>query len=226
VTLDVAGMLAVRARLARLHDAQCVVAGADGDPAVERHRRELFGDPAEPGRPAEEPHRLLLEWIGQPSPKDSPLVIALKARGLLAREEIAALERLARRTVRRADGITSRTLGRRDGLAETYRWGPIRGSYVRSVAFADAEKILAMFETGAEFRIVGNHGHDEGPARRGDGPHHLLGDDAWRGLIDRWRRARGAAPLPPDPLSIRYRPEEGLRRLLGPVGGDWEPMTR
>lgn len=211
MTLDVAGMLAVRARVARLQEAMHVVAGDDA--AVDRHRRELFGDPAEPGRPTDEPHRLLLEWIGQPSPRDSPLLVALKARGLLDRGEWARLERLAVRAIRRVDGVTSRSLGGRDGLGESYRWGPTPGSYVRSVSFADAERILAMYETGAEFRIVGKQAPTDGPATRTD--------DDWRRLVDAWRAARGAAPLPTDPLAIRYDAEQALSKLVGPSAGLW-----
>ena len=217
VALDVAGMLAVRARLARLQEAALVVGpGGDGDPAVARHARELFGDLPEPGRPTKEPHRLaVLEWIGQPSPRDSPLILALRANGLLFRDKVAMLERMVRRTVRRADGVTSRSLTKeREGLAETYRWGPFPGTYVRSVRFADADRILGLFETGAEFRIVGTH-QASGPARRPD--------DDWRRLIDAWRRGRGLAPLPPDALSLRYGPDQGLRKIIG-AGGDWTPL--
>lgn len=217
VALDAAGMLAVRARLARLQEAALVVGpGGDGDPAVARHARELFGDLPEPGRPTEEPHRLLLEWIGQPSPRDSLLVMALRARGLLFREERDQLERMALRCVRRVDGTTSRTLTKeRDGLGETYRWGPFPGTYVRSVRFEDADRILSLFETGAEFRVIGKHVDPVGPAVRPDAD--------WRGLIDAWRRARGLPGLPADAFDVRYGPEQGLRKLIG-AGGDWTPL--
>jgi hypothetical protein len=214
---DAAAALAVRARVARLGEGLLVVGGGTGDPAVARHRRELFGVPAAPDpHPTEEPHRLLLEWVGQPSPTDAPLVLALKARGLLFADELLALARLAQRTVRRLDGITSRTLtSERDGLSETLTWGPLPGSYVRSVAFRDAERILGLFETGTEFRVVGRHRAVSPTARP---------DADWRRLIDAWRLARGRVPLPPDPLAIRYGPEEGLVKLHGPTGGLWHPL--
>jgi hypothetical protein len=214
VTLDTAGMLAVRARVARLQEGMHVV--AHDDPAVLRHARELFGIQGEPN-PSEAPHRLLLEWVGQASPRDSALVMALKARGLLLRHELAALDRLAQRTIRRVDGVTSRSLGTRDGLAETYRWGPAPGTYVASVAFADADRILALFETGAEFRIVGKHAGETGSAARPDAD--------WRRLIDAWRANRGHAALPPEGLAIRYHQEQGLTKML-PAGnaGYWTPF--
>lgn len=218
MSLDVAGMLAVRARVARLQEGLAVSAG--DDPAVERHRRELFGDQAEPtAHPTEEPHRVLLEWVGQPSPRDSPLVLALKAKGLLSRAEVAALDRMALRTIRRVDGVTSRSLGTREGLAETYRWGPLPGSYVISVSFADADRILSLYETGREFRVVGKHApaREAGPATRPD--------EDWRRLVNAWRAVPPSRPpLPPDPLALRYGPEEGLSRVKGPTGGYWSPM--
>jgi len=215
VRFDAAGALAVRAKLARLHEGRLVVAGDDA--AVERHRAALFGVPVV-GETATG-RRVLVEWIGEPSPRESELVMALRARGLLFAAELAVLERASLRRKARVDGLTSRTLtADRDGMTETIRWGPAVGSYVRALAFADARRIEDDPNIGHEFRIL-----DDAAAAAG----RVVRPDAhWLRLIN-WLRAKaGRPPVAADHAALRVRrgDEEGLRKIDG-LGrtGDWTP---
>lgn len=207
--VDVARAFALRAQIARERDGQEVVTASD--PATRRHDRELFGVADDPDfTPPEaryvQPKRVLLEWVGQPSPFTSPVVLALKAKGLLTPIHRIVLERAALLRIARVDGVTSRTLTKeRDGMSETHRWGPKPGTFVREVPFADARRILDG-PSGAEFRIAGSHADASGPVEA---------DSAWVGLLRALSKREGLPDLPPDAerLRLRHGTEEGLKGL-------------
>lgn len=216
MTLDVANALAVRARLARLHEGRDVVAPGGGDSAVDRHRAELFGEPVVGETAAR--GRVLVEWVGEPSPLDSPLLTALKLRGLLLPDERAVLRRASLLRKARVDGVTSRTLtAERDGYGETYRWGPVPGSYVRALTHADARRLFDDGRVAHEFRLLGE-GAAAGPAVRPDAH--------WLGLINAARRQAGRAPIAGGDarLAVSYGPEMGLVRMNALArDGEWHP---
>jgi hypothetical protein len=212
--LDAARALELRAAIARERDGQAVSA-AGRDPLVDRHGRELFGQIVEPDLTPPElrhvaPRRVLLEWIGQPSPFASETVLALKARGMLTAFHLHLLERAALKCIARVDGMTSRTLtAERDGLTETVRWGPKRGTFIREVAMVDAERILAS-PAGPEFRIVGKEARES----RHDP------DQAWKDALAGLRAIsqRQGLPLPPTDaeasrIRLRVAAEERLAKL-------------
>jgi len=215
----VADALAVRARVARLHEGRLVVApgGAGEDPAVARHAAALFGVPVV-GETAEA-RRVLVEWVGEPSPRDSVLVTALRTRGLLFLAEEAMLERAALMRIARVDGLTSRTLtAERDRMTETVRWGPDVDSYVRALSFADARRIEDDPDIGHEFRVLVDGTQASGRAIRPD--------EHWLRLINAMRRQRGLPPVAADhaALCIRHGAEQGLHKIDAPGRiGDWQP---
>ena len=149
---DVRRTFEIAARTARDRDDANVVLGGT-DPAIERHKEELFGTETAPDfTPIDAryvpPKTALIEWIGEPSPFDSELVQALRLRDLLHPIHRLILGKVALLRCARVDGHTSRTLGPRDGLTKTYRWGHRAGTYVQEVAFADVDRILEIGRLG------------------------------------------------------------------------------
>jgi hypothetical protein len=216
----VAGMLAVRARVARLHENRLVVAGGADDreaAAVARHRQELTGTPVA-GETATA-RRMLVEWVGEPSPLDSPLLMALTARGVLFADERAQLRRASLLRKARVDGLTSRTLtAERDRMTETICWGPHPGTYVRALAYADARRIFDDPQLAHEFVIV----EDEERARG----RMIRPDRYWLAAINAMRAGANRPPVAADhvALAVTYEPEFGLKKIDGHGRvGLWSP---
>lgn len=184
------------------------------DPSIERHAVELFGTPAEPNFvPANvryvEPRKVLMEWLGEPSPYDSELIRALIMRGLLSPVHRLILDRMSLMRRPRIDGHTSWTLGPREGLSRTYRWGKQRGTYLIEVDFVDVDRLLAIGATGLgktvnQFAVRGDYS-EAGPMR--------APDEAWAKALDRIAKQQHLPKLPAgaDRLRIASGPEETLK---------------
>ena len=187
----------------------------DRDPAIQRHKAELFGgeadaDPTPPEQRYTQPGRVQLEWLGDVSPFAGEVMSALRFLHKLPKPLAAALEKVALSIAYRVDGLTTRTLTKeRDGLTETITWGPRPGTYVREVTAKDADRILSG-PAGRQFRVVG-----------WDGAHPS------RDPVDIY--------LPPSmrpmarSVNVRIGPEENLTGVVvGSHGrmGAWEPTTR
>ena len=133
------------------------------DPAIERHRDELFGTPSDPDPTPIELRqagrgRVPLEWIGDDGPLAERRIDAAVTLGLIPKAVVELWKKVHERITTRIPGLTHHTMSReRDGMSETYTWGPHPGTYVQAVTHADADKILAG-TFGHQFRLVGYQG--------------------------------------------------------------------
>jgi len=214
-TLDIHRAMEIGARIARERDGINVVVGGT-DPSIERHRVELYGAPTAPDTSPVDmryvpPKTVLMEWVGEPSPFDSPLVQALRLKDLLTPIHRLVLGQVALLRRPRIDGVTSWTLGPRDGLTKTYRWGKQRGTFVVEVDFADVDRLLAIGQSGLardlnQFRVVGSHA-DALPA--------VAPDEAWAKVIRKISKREGLPTLPAgaERLRVRSGTEEAYRGI-------------
>jgi hypothetical protein len=133
-----------------------------GDPALERHRKELFGTPADPdATPPDERYvprgRVLMEWVGADVPYRDERILLAARQGLIPKDWADVLDRVMVKGNTRIDGRSTRSLRVEDGLSETVMWGPHPGTYVREVSAKDADTILGL-PCGVEFRVLGYAG--------------------------------------------------------------------
>jgi hypothetical protein len=131
------------------------------DPAVERHKDELFGTPvaADP-TPVDDrnagPGREYLEWIGEFGPLAQAKLAAAVELKLVPREVAEAWVILNEGATTRIPGISHHTMSvARDGMSEDYTWGPYE--YVIAVKRVDIDRILSG-SMGHQFRIIGYQG--------------------------------------------------------------------
>jgi hypothetical protein len=127
------------------------------DPAIERHKDELFGkpvakDPTPPEQRNPGPGRVLVEWIGEDGPYAEAKLAAAVELGLIPAAIVTAWKQLHERITTRIPGIAHHTMSvERDGMSETITWGPYE--YVRAVTIKDADTLLSS-SFGHQFRIL------------------------------------------------------------------------
>lgn len=118
-----------------------------------------------------------VEWVGERSPLESPLVeYKLARQGMpdgFTPHQAAVIRAAAKLRIGRWKGH-SREIGVRDGLSRTYLWGHRVKTFVRRMPYPDAERLKAS-ASGHEFRIVG-HEPDPSPLRLPEGHIRLVGD--------------------------------------------------
>lgn len=220
--VNIPAALELRAAIARDRDHMHAV--SNDQQLLDRHGRELFGVSPEPDlTPVEHryvaPRNVLIEWVGQPSPYNSDVVIALKARGMLDPILLNILEQAALKCIARVDGLTNRSIGVRDGLSKTYAWGSAPGTYIVEMPAHDADRLMSI--AGSEFRI-----REKGAVER---KHE--GDDAWKAVFAGLRAIAKMKGLPPPPsnaeiarIRIHVGPTERLAGIHSGNGlGDWQP---
>jgi len=121
---------------------------------------------------AVEPERgyVWLEWLGQPTPTDSPTIQSLMLGTKLPLTKKLAVRKIAEKAVRRVDGKTRRIIRRGNGIGQIphlsqdwifgnskYARPGTRGAYIQKVPVRDADLIKSS-TSGKEFRVIGYAG--------------------------------------------------------------------
>ena len=121
---------------------------------------------------AVEPERgyVWLEWIGQPTPTDSPTIQSLMLGDKLPLFKKQAVRLIAEKSIRRVDGKTRRIMRPGNGfgqiphLSQVWMFGKKKyarpgtlGSYIQKVPVRDADLIKSS-SSGKEFRVIGYAG--------------------------------------------------------------------
>jgi hypothetical protein len=148
-----ARLAAIDNRRAGGTDPETVVGPARRDRPDEAQR----GARPEDRRPHPAPGHRRIEWVGEASPFDNPVVVWGLATGRYTPLQAETIRAFHRRRIRRGIAHDREMTKDRDGMSRDWLWGPSAGTYVRLLPNRDADRLLSC-PSGPEFRDLDTDG--------------------------------------------------------------------